>query len=131
MQPERAHGPHYREDLGTGEACGADLFERLGEDAEIVEELARAAVAIEPRDHGTRQLAPWIAGLLFRRLARKRPVLLVRGALSDIITGEIADRMQRQAPRLKRVDVPNVGHAPMLSEPAAVDAIDKFLRTVP
>ena len=77
------------------------------------------------------KLAPWIAGLLFRRLARKRPVLLVRGALSDIITGEIADRMQRQAPRLKRVDVPNVGHAPMLSEPVAVDAIDKFLRTVP
>ena len=28
----------------------------------------------------------WIAGLLFRRLARKRPTLLVRGALSDIIT---------------------------------------------
>jgi hypothetical protein len=39
--------------------------------------------------------------------------------------------MQLQAPGMKRVDVPNVGHAPMLTEPAAVDALDKFLRTVP
>lgn len=77
------------------------------------------------------KLAPWIAGWLFRRLARKRPTLLIRGGLSDVISEEIADQMQLQAPRLKRVDVPNVGHAPMLVEPAAVDAIDKFLRTVP
>lgn len=77
------------------------------------------------------KLAPWIAGFFFRRLARKRPTLLVRGALSDIISGAIADRMQLQAPGMKRVDVPNVGHAPMLVEPVAVDAIDKFLRTVP
>jgi pimeloyl-ACP methyl ester carboxylesterase len=77
------------------------------------------------------KLAPWIAGFLFRRLARKRPTLLIRGAISDVISSKIADRMQLQAPALKRVDVPNVGHAPMLSEPAAIDAIDKFLRTVP
>ena len=30
--------------------------------------------------------ALWIAGLLFRRLARKRPTLLIRGELSDVIT---------------------------------------------
>jgi len=77
------------------------------------------------------KLAPWIAGFLFRRLARKRPTLLIRGAISDVISSEIADRMQLQAPGMKRVDVPNVGHAPMLSERAAVDAIDKFLRTMP
>lgn len=73
--------------------------------------------------------AIWIAGLLFRRLARRRPTLLLRGATSDIITPEIAARMQRAAPSLRRVDVPGVGHAPMLTEPAAVDAIDQFLRT--
>ena len=77
------------------------------------------------------RLAGFVASLLFRRLARKRPTLLIRGELSDIISADIADRMQRMAPRLKRVDVPNVGHAPMLTEPAAVDAIDQFLRTVP
>ena len=88
------------------------------------------AIAV-PLSKPPSKLAPWIAGLLFRRLARKRPTLLIRGALSDIISSRIADRMQLQAPSLKRVDVPNVGHAPMLTEPAAVDAIDKFLRTVP
>jgi pimeloyl-ACP methyl ester carboxylesterase len=77
------------------------------------------------------KLAGFIAGLLFRRLARKRPTLLIRGELSDIISPDIAAKMQRMAPGLGRVDVPNVGHAPMLTEPAAVDAIDKFLRTVP
>jgi pimeloyl-ACP methyl ester carboxylesterase len=77
------------------------------------------------------KLAPWIAGFLFRRLARKRPTLLIRGEISDVISSEIADRMQLQAPGMKRVEVPNVGHAPMLNERAAVDAIDKFLRTVP
>jgi pimeloyl-ACP methyl ester carboxylesterase len=77
------------------------------------------------------KLAGFIAGLLFRRLARKRPTLLIRGELSDIISADIAAKMQRMAPGLRRVDVPNVGHAPMLAEPAAVDAIHKFLRTVP
>jgi len=77
------------------------------------------------------KLAPWVAGFLFRRLARKKPTLLIRGGISDVISSAIADRMQLQAPGMKRVDVPNVGHAPMLTEPAAVDALDKFLRTVP
>jgi pimeloyl-ACP methyl ester carboxylesterase len=77
------------------------------------------------------KLAGFIAGILFRRLARKRPTLLIRGETSDIITAEIAERMKRMAPNLLRVEVPGVGHAPMLSEPEAVDAIDQFLRTTP
>jgi pimeloyl-ACP methyl ester carboxylesterase len=77
------------------------------------------------------KLAGFIAGILFCRLARKRPILLIRGATSDIITAEIADKMKRMAPNLLRVDVPRVGHAPMLSEPEAVDAIAQFLRTTP
>jgi hypothetical protein len=39
--------------------------------------------------------------------------------------------MQRVAPGMQRVDIPKVGHAPMLTEPSAVDAIRNFLRTVP
>jgi pimeloyl-ACP methyl ester carboxylesterase len=77
------------------------------------------------------RLALWLTRLLFRRLARKRPVLLIRGELSDLISAEIAGEMQRMAPKLQRVDVPGVGHAPMLTEPEAVDAIQRFLRTVP
>lgn len=77
------------------------------------------------------KLSLWLAGFLFRRLARGRPSLLIRGALSDVISAAIADKMQRMAPRMQRVDVPGVGHAPMLTEPEAVDAMERFLRTVP
>lgn len=77
------------------------------------------------------KISLWLAGFLFRRLARRRPTLLIRGALSDIISATIADKMQRMAPKLRRVDVPGVGHAPVLNEPEAVDAIEQFLRTVP
>ena len=72
-----------------------------------------------------------LAWLLFRRLARRRQTLLLRGALSDILTADISARMRRVAPSLQEVVVPGVGHAPMLDEPAAVDAIEHFLRTVP
>ncbi len=73
----------------------------------------------------------WLAWLLFRRLARRRPTLLLRGALSDLITTEIAGRMRRAAPRLQVVEIPRVGHAPMLTEPAAREAIGKFLEDIP
>ncbi|MEO5578616.1 MAG: alpha/beta hydrolase [Sphingomicrobium sp.] len=71
-----------------------------------------------------------LAWFLFRWLARTRPTLLVRGAQSDVITPAIADKMARKAPGLRRVDVPGVGHAPMLTEYAAVEAIDQFLNMV-
>ena len=77
------------------------------------------------------KLALWLAGYLFRRLARRRPTLLIRGELSDVISTDIANKMKQMAPRMQRVDVPGVGHAPMLTEPEAVDAIEQFLRTVP
>ena len=72
-----------------------------------------------------------LAWFLFRWLARKRPTLLIRGADSDVISAAIADRMALKAPRLRRVEVPGVGHAPMLTEQAAIDAISHFLQTVP
>jgi pimeloyl-ACP methyl ester carboxylesterase len=72
-----------------------------------------------------------LAWFLFRRLAKKRPVLLIRGAASDVITRSIADRMKAKAPDLIVTDVPGVGHAPTLTEPAAVAAIDGFLNSLP
>ena len=77
------------------------------------------------------RLAGWIARMLFKRLARRAPLLLIRGSNSDIITADIAARMRKMAPAMQQVDVPGVGHAPMLDEPVAVDAITRFLRTVP
>jgi pimeloyl-ACP methyl ester carboxylesterase len=71
------------------------------------------------------------ARMAFRRLARKRPTLLVRGALSDLLEARQSDWMRRAAPGMQYVEVPEVGHAPMLTEPAALEAITRFLATVP
>ncbi len=72
-----------------------------------------------------------IAWWLFRRLARRRPTLVIRGALSDLLSSGIAAEMKRQAPSLQLAEVPNVGHAPLLTEPEAVTAIAEFLGSVP
>jgi pimeloyl-ACP methyl ester carboxylesterase len=56
------------------------------------------------------------------------PILAIRGALSDIITAETLTAMATRHPNLTAVTVANRGHAPMLDEPAAVAAIDEFLK---
>jgi pimeloyl-ACP methyl ester carboxylesterase len=71
-----------------------------------------------------------IARMAFRRLARNRPTLLVRGALSDLVEPAQASYMRRAAPRMQYVEVPDVGHAPMLTEPPAREAIEQFLSQV-
>lgn len=55
------------------------------------------------------------------------PMLVIRGALSDILSGATVVQMQRRHPRLDWVEVENRGHAPMLDEPAAVRSIEAFL----
>jgi pimeloyl-ACP methyl ester carboxylesterase len=63
---------------------------------------------------------------LFSALAQK-PLLVIRGAKSDLLTAETAAKMQSVAPDMKLAVVPGVGHAPDLNEPEAVTAIDGFL----
>jgi pimeloyl-ACP methyl ester carboxylesterase len=66
---------------------------------------------------------------LFAALAQK-PLLMVRGALSELLSAEAAQKMRQAAPTAHFVDVPDIGHAPMLDEPEAVAAIDAFLEAV-
>ena len=63
---------------------------------------------------------------LFAALAQK-PLLVIRGANSDLLTAETMERMRAVAPRARFAVVPGVGHAPDLGEPEAVAAIDEFL----
>ena len=70
-------------------------------------------------------------GPLFRALTTGRPVLLIRGGLSDLIDEAIAMRMREAAPDMAYAEVPRVGHAPMLTEPEAWQAIQTFLARVP
>lgn len=67
---------------------------------------------------------------LFAALAQK-PLLIVRGGRSELLSPGTAEKMRRAAPKADFVEVPDVGHAPMLDEPAAVRAIDEFLRAWP
>jgi pimeloyl-ACP methyl ester carboxylesterase len=63
---------------------------------------------------------------LFGALAHM-PVLLVRGALSNILLPGTVSRMQAVHPTMEVVTLPDIGHAPTLLEPEAVSAIQQFL----
>ncbi|HEY6870207.1 MAG TPA: alpha/beta hydrolase, partial [Novosphingobium sp.] len=61
-------------------------------------------------------------------LLARTPVLVVRGALSDLLAAETVDEMGRRHPGPFAVaEVPRVGHAPLLTEPPALAAITAFL----
>jgi len=66
---------------------------------------------------------------LFGALAQK-PLLIVRGELSELLSTATAQKMREAAPDARFVEVPGVGHAPMLDEPEAVAAIDAFLKSL-
>jgi pimeloyl-ACP methyl ester carboxylesterase len=61
---------------------------------------------------------------------RGRPLLLLRGETSAILSAETAREMKRRAPELEVVTVPGTGHAPTLSEPDSIAAIDALLAQV-
>lgn len=55
------------------------------------------------------------------------PMLVLRGEFSDILSRETVQKMEKFQSRVQSVEVKNRGHAPMLNEPDAVAAIEKFL----
>jgi len=73
--------------------------------------------------HSDSSLDLWLALDGFRG----RPVLSLRGERSDILTAGTQAEMQVRIPGLVAVTVPKVGHAPTLEEPAALEAIERFL----
>lgn len=59
-----------------------------------------------------------------------KPLLIVRGDRSDILSAEVAQQMHDRAPDSELVTVANTGHAPTLNEPEAVAAIDRLLQRI-
>lgn len=55
------------------------------------------------------------------------PVLILRGANSDVLNPATAAKMVEVMPNAKLVEIPGVGHAPILSEPESIRALDAFL----
>jgi pimeloyl-ACP methyl ester carboxylesterase len=92
---------------------------------------AAAKAQAESGPNGGQALAPPDMYPLFRALAKDRPLLLVRGGISDLVDAGIAERMRAAAPSMAYAEVPGVGHAPMLTEPQAWAAIENLLAEAP
>jgi len=56
------------------------------------------------------------------------PTLVLRGALSDLLSKTTADEMAARGPRPQVVEVPGVGHAPMLLDADQIAPVVAFLR---
>ncbi len=55
------------------------------------------------------------------------PVLLVRGAQSDIVTSEVAAEMRQRGPRADVIEFPECGHAPTLMPAEQIAAVREWL----
>lgn len=56
-----------------------------------------------------------------------QPLMLIRGAISDLLDSDIKDRMIQSVPDLLYLEVADVGHAPMLIDDAVTEALENFL----
>lgn len=84
----------------------------------------------EPIKAGRLKVDPTVAWSLFDALRQGRPLMLLRGVLSDIVSDDIAARMQARAPSLAVAQIPAVGHAPLLDEPESLSALDQFFQRI-
>ena len=114
--------PHY--DARDWQRMAQRMFRQAGEEVAADYDPAIAAA------FGTGPLLadPWER---WHGLARDRPILLLRGGLSDLLAAADATRMVAEHGRARLREVPNVGHAPMLDETEALTAIGQFLDEVP
>jgi pimeloyl-ACP methyl ester carboxylesterase len=58
------------------------------------------------------------------------PILTVRGEVSNILLAGTVARMLAERPDMAVVTLPGIGHAPILTEPPALAAIEAFLQRV-
>ncbi|KQS57196.1 alpha/beta hydrolase [Brevundimonas sp. Leaf363] len=117
--------PHYAD--ADWDTFARRVFREGTEGAPILDYDPDIAVPI--RAAGEKALVPNLWPF-FSKLARGRPVLLIRGERSDLLSADIAAKMRRKAPGMAYAEIPGVGHAPMLDEAEARAAIFEFLREV-
>ncbi len=61
------------------------------------------------------------------RAVGRRPTLVIRGGVSDILSAETLARMKAEKPDLEQFTLPGVGHAPTMNEPPVREVLDEFL----
>lgn len=66
----------------------------------------------------------------FSALAEK-PLLLIKGALSDILASSCVEKMLEIKPDMQFCELVDRGHAPLLTEAESLVAIDYFLQNLP
>ena len=59
-----------------------------------------------------------------------RPVTILRGELSDLLSAEAAERMRGRIGDCELVTIPRVGHAPTFEEPESIAALERLLERV-
>jgi pimeloyl-ACP methyl ester carboxylesterase len=84
-------------------------------DMKIAEPLARQGAESQP------DLWPMLENLA------GKPVLLLRGALSEVLSAQTLERMRAMLAGAEALTLAGVGHAPTLDEPEAVAAIERLL----
>jgi pimeloyl-ACP methyl ester carboxylesterase len=57
----------------------------------------------------------------------KCPVLLLRGAESDVLSKETVERMLKRGPKTDLVEFAGCGHAPALRDAQQIDVVKKWL----
>ena len=60
-----------------------------------------------------------------------RPLALIRGANSNLLSAATATEMARRRPDMIRADVADRGHVPFLDEPEALHALTQWLEALP
>ena len=55
------------------------------------------------------------------------PVLVLRGAQSDLLLPDVAEAMTRRGPRARMVEFAGCGHAPALNVAEQIAAVGRFL----
>lgn len=118
--------PHYTD--ADWEAFARRTFREGTEGAPVLDYDPDISVPIKAA--GAKALVPNLWPM-FRRLTRGRPVLLIRGQNSDLLSEEIAAKMRKAARKMVFAEIPDVGHAPMLDEAESRSAIFQFLAEIP
>jgi pimeloyl-ACP methyl ester carboxylesterase len=95
-------------------------------DLRIAEPFKAFMAAGQPQDLSASEPSPMLLWPLYDAISC--PTLLLRGALSDLLTAEVAQAMTQRGPKAELEEVPRVGHAPSLVTPEQINLVHQFLK---
>lgn len=73
---------------------------------------------------------PQVDAWPYYRALEGRPVTILRGELSDLLSAVTAERMAAEIEDVELVTIPDVGHTPSFEEPESLAALERLLERV-